>query len=198
MGRFKISKIPKKVTQILILAIALLLISPIADAKQIAGITFPDSHELSRAKLVLNGVGIRKKLFLKLYVGGLYLKKKNQNPKEIIMADEAMAIRLHIVSSMITSQKMEKTTREGFEKSTDGKIEPIKSQIEEFISVFQEKIQENDIYDLIYNPGNGVEVYKNGKAHSVIEGLNFKQALFGIWLSDKPAQGSLKAVMLGM
>jgi hypothetical protein len=92
---------------------------------------------------------------------------------------------------------MENATREGFENATKGNPEPIKSQIEEFISVFKEKIEKNDIFELIYLPAKGLEVYKNGEFKSRIEGLAFKQALFGIWLSDKPAQKSLKEEMLG-
>ncbi|MDH3897194.1 MAG: chalcone isomerase family protein, partial [Deltaproteobacteria bacterium] len=57
--------------------------------------------------------------------------------------------------------------------------------------------KEDDRYDLIYVPGKGVEVYINGEYASVTEGLSFKKALFGIYLSDKPAQKSLKKAMLG-
>ncbi len=99
---------------------------------------------------------------------------------------------------MITSKKMEKATREGFEKATGGNIGPIQVQIEEFISVFKEEIKEGDIYDLIYVPGKGVEVSKNNESRSMIKGLPFKKAMFGIWLSDKPAQKSLKKAMLSL
>jgi hypothetical protein len=63
--------------------------------------------------------------------------------------------------------------------------------------VFKKEIKEDDSYDLIYVPGKGVEVYINGEYTSVTEGLAFKKALFGIWLSEKPAQKSLKKAMLG-
>jgi len=46
-------------------------------------------------------------------------------------------------------------------------------------------------------PGKGVEIYKNGQMISTIQGLEFKKALFGIWLCNKPAQESLKEAMLG-
>jgi hypothetical protein len=148
-------------------------------------------------ELVLNGAGVRTKFFIELYVGGLYLVQENHDAGKIIEADEPMAIRLHIVSSKITSKKMEKATREGFVKATGGNVAPIQSQIENFISVFRDKINENDVYDLVYLPDKGVEVYKNAKYSSVTPGLYFKQALFGIWLSEKPAQKSLKKKMLG-
>jgi hypothetical protein len=182
---------------LILLVLLFFIMCPVSHARELEGITMPESLEVGKSKLILNGAGVRSKFFMDLYVGGLYLQNKSNNPKEIIEGDTPMAIRLHIISSLITSKKMENATREGFENATKGNTEAIKSQIEKFISVFQEKIDEGDIFDLIYSPGKGVEVYKNGEFKSRIEGLAFKQALFGIWLSDKPAQKSLKEKMLG-
>lgn len=177
--------------------LALVIMSPVTNAKEIEGINMPDSLEVGQSELMLNGAGVRSKFFMDLYVGGLYLKKKSNNSKEIIDGDELMAIRLHIISSLVTSKKMEKAWREGFENATEGKTEPIKNQIEEIITVFGEKIEENDIFDLAYKPGKGLEIYKNSEFKSLIKGFAFKQALFGIWLSDRPAQKSLREEMLG-
>jgi hypothetical protein len=174
-----------------------LVITAPGNSEEIGGINMPESLQTGQTQLMLNGAGIRTKLFFDIYVGGLYLKEKSHDPQAIVEADEPMAIRLHVVSSMLTSKKMEKATREGFEKATGGNIEPIKFQIDEFCSVFKKEIKEDDRYDLIYVPGKGVEVHINGEYTSVTEGLAFKQALFGIWLSDKPAQKSLKKSMLG-
>lgn len=176
----------------------LLMTASLSYATEVAGISMPDSLNAGKTALILNGAGVRTKFFLKLYIGGLYLKQKSHEPQKIIEADEAMAIRLHMISSMITADKMESTLREGFERSTKGNIAPVKTQIEQYIAVFKDGVNKNDIYDLMYAPGKGVEVYKNEKYITLIEGLSFKQALFGIWLSDDPAQESLKKEMLGM
>jgi len=177
--------------------LAMLMMATLGNAEEIGGINMPESLKRGQTQLMLNGAGVREKFFMDLYVGGLYLREKSADPGAIIEANEPMAIRLHIVSSMITSKKMEKATREGFENATGGNIGPIKVQIEEFISVFKEEIKEGDIYDLIYVPGMGVQVSKNSEFKSTIEGLPFKKAMFGIWLSDKPAKKSLKKAMLG-
>ena len=183
--------------QFVAVILAVLMMATLGYATEIGGINMPESLEAGQAKLMLNGAGVREKFFIDLYVGGLYLKEKNQDAKAIMDADEHMAIRLHIISSRITSKKMEKATREGFENATGGNTEAIKVQIEEFISVFKEEIKEGDIYDLIYVPGKGVEVSKNNKSRSIIRGFPFKKAMFGIWISDKPAQKNLKKAMLG-
>lgn len=95
---------------------AVLLSASFCLTREIAGIDFPDVHELSEGKLILNGAGVRTKFFINLYVGGLYLEEKNQDPEQIILAESSMAIRLHIISSMITSEKMEKATRKDLRK----------------------------------------------------------------------------------
>lgn len=166
-------------------------------AAEVAGVTMPDSLKAGQDSLLLNGAGVRTKFFMDLYVGGLYVKEKGMDPAEIVEADAPMAIKLHIISGLITSDKMEKTTREGFENATGGNTAPIQDEIDTFIAVFKEKIEKGDVYDLIYVPGKGVETYKNGTYASITTGIAFKQALFGIWLGDKPAQKSLKEEMLG-
>lgn len=182
----------------IVTVVVFLLCATMADARQIAGVNLAESLMSGQDSLHLNGAGIRTKLFLKLYVGGLYLQRRSQEPEKIIRSDEPMAIRLHIISTMITSSKMEKATREGFVKATGGDLTPIRAAVEKFIAVFREKIGDNDVYDMIYVPGRGVEVYKNGQFRELVEGLAFKQALFGIWLCEQPAQQSLKEEMLGI
>ena len=92
--------------------LALLIAVAIAPAfaKKIAGIEMPDTMEIAGASLSLNGAGVRTKMFMDIYVGGLYLVTSNSNAAQIIGADEPMSIRLHMVSGLITSEAMEEAT----------------------------------------------------------------------------------------
>ena len=59
-------------------------------------------------------------------------------------------------------------------------------------------IHDEDLFALDYVPGQGLKVYKNGVYKAAIQcELPFKRALFGIWISDRPVQPSLKKGMLG-
>jgi len=165
---------------------------------KIGDVTLPNSLEAGTTKLTLNGGGIREKLWMDMYVGGLYLQSESNDAEKITKADEPMAIKLHIVSKLISSKKMADAVGEGFEKSTGGKSDQYKKEIAIFKAVFNvEPIQVGDIYDLVYVPDAGVKIYKNEKMLAVIEGLGFKQALWGIWLCDQPADEDLKEGMLG-
>ncbi len=182
---------------VLFLALLCLTISP-SFAMEIGGVNLPDSIPCGKEVLKLNGAGIRKKFFLSLYVAGLYLEHKSSSPQEILSPNTPVALRLCIVSRLISSRNMEKATREGFEKSTHGNLQGLEKRIDEFISVFKcEPIKRGDVFDLIYLPSKGVLVYKNGKKLKEIKGADFKRALFGIWLSDDPVQKDLKEKLLG-
>jgi len=174
-----------------------LLGSSDAAARKIAGITLPESFKAGDAALVLNGAGVRTKLAISIYVGGLYLKERSTDAGRIIGADEPMSIRLHIVSGLITPKDFEEATRDGFNRSTGGSLAPIRERMEKFIAVFREGIAKNDVYDIAYVPGKGVSVYKNGALKTTASGLDFKRALFGIWLGPRAANPKLRKGMLG-
>ena len=74
--------------------------------KTVAGVKVDAKMNLEGQSLVLNGAGTRVKMFMDMYVGALYLSKKSANAKEIIESKDAAAIKLNIVSGMITSDKM--------------------------------------------------------------------------------------------
>lgn len=147
-------------------------------------------------KVSLNGAGVREKLWIDLYAAGLYLNEKSSDANSILNAEKPMAIKLHIVSKLISSQKMIDAVTEGFEKSTNGNTAPIQKEIDSMLNFFKEDIKKNDVFDLVYLPAKGVIAYKNGEEKGIVEGKDFKKALFGIWLSNDPADSSLKEDLL--
>ena len=168
-----------------------------AAALTVEGVDVPDTYSAMDTELKLNGAGTRSKWFMDLYIGGLYVPETIDDGQAIINADEPQAITLHLISGMITSDKMKSATMEGFENSTGGDLAAIKDDVDAFLDVFSEEIKDGDVFDLVYLPGEGVRVLKNGKERATIGDLEFKKALFGIWLSDEPAQEDLKEKMLG-
>ncbi|MFP4034774.1 MAG: chalcone isomerase family protein [Desulfovermiculus sp.] len=143
---------------ILVMAACLLMTGGNARAGEVKGVHIPESLSAGDVQLKLNGAGVRNKFFLNLYVGSLYLEVPSHKGREVISADEPMAIRLHILSKLITSKKMEEATREGFVQATNGDIAPIQERMEEFISLFkQEEIGTGDVFDFVYRPEKGIQ-----------------------------------------
>ncbi len=158
----------------------------------------PDTYPLAGKKLLLNGAGTRTKFIISIYQMGLYVQKKSKNATQLMNANEPMAIRLKIVSGFASAEKMKHAIKQGFRASTGGKTAAIEPQINQIlVKGFSSKINKGDIFDLAYTLDGGTKVVKNGKALTVIKGLPFKRALFGIWLSSRPVQSSLKNELLG-
>lgn len=156
----------------------------------------PNTLQAGDAKLTLNGSGARTKYLMEMYVAGLYLAQPSSEPAVIVAADAPMAIRLEITSGFVTEEKLAESLNEGFHNSTGGKPEPIRKEIDLFRKCLAGKIVKGDVLDLVYLPGHGVIVAKNGKQQGIIQGLAFKKALFGVWLSNNPADKDLKRAML--
>lgn len=164
----------------------------------IADVTLPATITKGGTSLSLNGAGLREKLWFDLYVGGLYLTEKMSDANKIINSDAAMNIHLEITSKLISSENMTEAITEGFEKSTNGGQAKLKTEIDMFIAAFSEEIVVGNKFDISFNPSIGVIVEKNGKKLATIKGMEFKKALVGIWLGEKPADKKLKDGMLGL
>ena len=182
---------------VLLLLFAMVTIASEPAQTKVAGVSVPNTVSFEGVDLTLNGAGVREKYWMDMYAGALYLDKKNADANGIVNGNQPMAIKLHIVSKLISSDKMIDAVTEGFDNATDGKTSKISSEIKQFIGYFSEEIKQNDIFDMAYIPKDGVKVYKNNKLLGTIKGVEFKRALFGIWLSNKPADKDLKAAMLG-
>lgn len=166
--------------------------------KTLNGVILPTELSFNNQTLVLNGGGIRTKFVFKLYTAGLYLSQKSSDGNAVSKANEMMAVRLEITSNMISSSNMSEAINDGFDKSTGRKTSAIRDRIDEMLKTFSgEAIKIGDVFDIVYIPKIGTQTYKNGKLKNTLTGLDFKQALFGIWLSNNPVESNLKKGMLG-
>ncbi len=165
--------------------------------KEVSGVKLPATTTVDGQKLTLNGAGTRSKYFMDLYVGALYLGASSKDAAGVVGADEVQSVKLTIISGLVTRDKFNSSTKEGFEASTNGNTEALKSEIDQFMGAFSEDISKQDAFDFNYIPGKGTQILKNGKLLTTIEGMEFKKALFGIWLGNKPADKGLKSAMMG-
>src|SRR5579884_2746182 len=81
---------------VLLAFIAVLLVCDL-HAATLAGVTLPDSIQAGNAPLVLNGLGLRTKLVVKVYVAGLYLPQKSTDPNAILKPGVPKRIVMHFL-----------------------------------------------------------------------------------------------------
>lgn len=190
----------KKILLLLTLLLSLQFSTVSAQTQlEVNGVTVPRKIEFQNKSLQLNGAGGRSKMWLEVYVQALYLSQLSQDPQFIIDSDTEMAIRIEITSSMVSSNKLTKAMNTGFEKSAGSNLEELRPRIEQFKKLLSDPITEKDVFVLGYNPlDQTINVYKNEVLKGKVSGFDFKKALFGIWLSNKPVDETLKKHLLGI
>ena len=181
----------KKLSIYLFISIGLFSISTISAS----GI--PETIEFEGSTLMLNGKGTRVVFFMKVYEGSLYLETKNSDADEIINNSSPMALRIDVISEMVTADAMKKALSDGLEKSTNNNTGPILNEIEQLSASFNSAVTSGDFFEFIFIPKIGTHVLKNNELVELIPGLDFKKAFFGIFLSNNPIQKNLKKAMLG-
>lgn len=177
------------------LASAMLLSFSVSAAQEVSGVSVPDNVSIEGTSLNYLGAGVRSKFFIDLYVGSLFTQTANN---DVLTSPDISAIRLNIISGLITSEKMVSAINEGFDDATAGNTAPIAAEIAEFIGVFSADITKGDQFTLVSTPGKGLITYKNNEKLSTINNDVFRQAVLAIWLGDEPADDDLKDDMLGL
>ncbi len=175
--------------------LALLLALP-AGAGTLAGVNMPDKIDVKGQALVLNGMGLRSKLFIKVYVGGLYLAQKEKAPAKILGTDGPRRMVMHFLYS-VDKEKMCEAWSEGLEQNTPKAAADVKKNFTTLCS-WMEAIPKGNKIVLTYVPGEGTHVEVNGKEKGTLEGKATADAIVNTWIGPDPAPGDdFKKAVLG-
>lgn len=179
-------------------------------AQTVADIEIADtvSHSSQSTKLILNGAGIRTKFIFDIYIGALYLEKKQLSPnniykkyhdaKDVYKAPGEKRISMHFLYDEISKEKMVNGWNDSFKNNlTNKELLKFKNQINQFNSLFV-AVKKGDVINLNFIPTTGTHVVINDKSIGLVKGDNFYVAILKIWLGDKPADSDLKKAMLGL
>ena len=166
-------------------------------AREIAGVAVPESVTLKNKALVLNGAGIRKKLFMKIYVCALYLTAKRTAVSEILADPEAKRIVMSFLYKEVGVERQVEGWNKGFRDNNSGEeLKGLQDRINLFNSLFT-TVRKGDVIRFDYMPEEGTQVWINDTLNGTVPGEDFFAALLKIWLGPKPAEAKLKDALLG-
>lgn len=179
------------------LLLSLMLLVPIAaSAAEVGGVKMEDKTTVNGQTLVLNGAGLRKKFFIKVYVGGLYLPAKMSNPASILAADTPRRMVMHFLYS-VSKDQMCDAWEEGLEANTPNASAEVKAAFKTLCS-WMDAIPKGNRLVLTYVPGTGTVVEVNGKVKGTLPGKPTADAIVSTWIGPKPAMGDdFKNAVLG-
>jgi hypothetical protein len=176
-------------------AAAALVLSTPAFARELAGVTMPDSATVGDKTLKLNGMGLRKKAFFKVYVAGLYLETLSKDAAAIIAADAPRLISMKYVRD-VGKAKITEAFQDGFENNAKELAAKQKANIDKMIAAVPD-LKDGETMSFSYLPGKGTTLLLDGKSLLTVEGKEFADAVFLLWLGPKPASDDLKKGLLG-
>jgi hypothetical protein len=179
--------------------LSVLLAAGAASAREIAGVSVPDSVTLpgQDAPLPLNGAGVRTKFFIKIYVGALYLPKPADSADAVLDFAGPSSVRMFFLYHEVSAAKLVDAWNEGFAANLAAEaLKALQPRIEQFNALFR-TVHRGDVVRLDYVPGTGSQVWINDELRGTVPGADFHRALLAIWLGAKPADGGLKEAMLG-
>jgi hypothetical protein len=181
--------------RLLIAALGALLAAPSA-AGTLAGVTLPDTVQVDGHTLVLNGLGLRKKFVVKVYVGGLYLPAKSSDAAQILAADTPRHGVLRFLYGVSKEQLCE-AWREGLAANTPGAPAEVQAGFDRLCTLMAD-VEKGEEMAFTYLPGKGTEISVRGQSQGTIPAKSFANALFACWLGPRPGPGEdFKQALLG-
>lgn len=172
-----------------------LAVAAVVVAGEVAGVKMPDTVAVEGKTLKLNGMGLRKKVVFKVYVAGLYLETPSPAGEAVIASDQVKRMQLSVLRSLKAAQVTE-AIAEGFEKNSKAQMGALKDRLSKFNAMFSDVVEGDQIL-MTYVPGKGTLVSVKGAEKGAVEGKDFADALFSVWLGSNPVQEDLKKALLG-
>ncbi|MBU0553305.1 chalcone isomerase family protein [Myxococcota bacterium] len=181
-----------KTRAMMILLLALLTLTSQALAREVAGVSLREKATVGGQSLILNGAGLREKLFIDVYVGALYLPKKTTRSKEAIESDVPKRIEMVFLRD-VDKEKLADTLEQNLAKAKSAALDAKAKRL----TALMDDAREGDRVYLDYVPGEGISVSIKGRKKGTIEGFDFMKAVFAIYIGDEPSSEQLKKGMLG-
>ena len=178
------------------LVTAFLAAAAVAEAATVGGVSISEKTTAGGQTLVLNGAGLRKKLFIKVYTGALYLPSKQTSAERILAADTSRQLVMHFVFN-VDKGKIAEAWEEGLEANTPGTTPAVKQNFAT-LSSWMDDMKKGETIVLTYIPGGGTTVEVKGKVKGVLPGKAVADAILATWIGPKPGPGEdFKKAVLG-
>lgn len=180
------------------LVLALSAVAWASQAAEVAGVKVDEQIRVGSTDLLLNGAGLRSKLFIKVYVGALYVSQKASTPAAIVdsTAPRRMAMRM---MRDVDADTLYGALEEGLKANhSAAEWAELKVPVDQLAALMKGigQVREGDTVALDMT-AEGVVVTLNGNPRGKVVAQGLSKALLKIWLGDKPVDASLKKALLG-
>lgn len=169
-----------------------------ASARDLDGIDIPDTLSLAgeTQPLVLNGAGYRKKFFIKVYIGALYLVQPTTRAEVVLNPGTPRVMRLHFLRD-VSQDQFTNAWNDGLTPNhTPAEMNGLRARLDELNTLIG-NLRAKDVLRIEMRPNGQTEIRVNDLERGTIKGADFQNALLKAWVGAKPADAQLKQAVLG-
>jgi chalcone isomerase-like protein len=173
--------------------LALLVALP-ALAKEREGVVAPPVIEVSGKQLHLMGMGLRKKLWFKVYIASLYIEDPTDDPAKVVGSDQVKRVQMNMLRDLERGKIVE-AVQQGFERNSGPDLPKLQARLDQFLQAIPD-LKAGQTIVITYLPGQGTAIKAGGGENISLPGKDFADALFSVWLGKQPVDDELKQEML--
>ena len=163
-------------------------------AKEREGVNSEPTIEAGGKRLQLMGMGLRKKLWFKVYIASLYAEQPTEDSARLISSDQVKRVQMHMLRDLERGKIIE-AVNEGFEKNSGPDMPTLRGRLDRFLKAVPD-LKGGQTIIITYLPGKGTLVKAGNGEEISIDGKDFADALFSVWLGRNPVDDELKNEML--
>src|SRR3954464_8084860 len=175
------------------LMLALLIALP-AIAPEREGVIAPPTIQVEGKALQLMGMGLRKKLWFKVYLASLYLETPTEDPAQVISSDQIKRVQMNMLRDLDRGKIVE-AVQEGFQRNSGPQMPALQERLDRFLRAVPD-LRGGQTIVITYLPGRGTLIKAGSGEEVSLPGKDFADALFSVWLGKQPVDGDLKQEML--
>lgn len=170
-----------------------------AQPREVEGFRFDEVIRLGGVDLVLNGIGVRRRFYLPIYVAALYVPQRSSDPEVLLSQSGPRRMALRFVREVEADLFLTSLDAGMRKHYAPAQLAAWKEQWEILSIVISRMVvaRRADHISWDYKPEDGSRLVKNSVPRvPSIPGEDFYNAVLRVWLGQQPADADLKRGIL--
>jgi hypothetical protein len=168
----------------------------LARAADLNGVAMPETRTADGTQMQLNGIGLRtfSVLRIPIYVAGLYLERRSDDPEAIMHSTETKLLDIRFLRD-VDADAARKAWLDGFEGNCKKPCSLDPHDVQRFLAAVP-AVHSGDETTLLFTP-SGVGVRLNGQSMGAIADPHFAEIMLATFIGVEPPTPRLKRQLLG-
>jgi hypothetical protein len=168
--------------------------------REVEGFRFEPTVRQGGVDLMLNGVGVRRRFFLSVYVAGLYVPQRSNSAETLLVQTGPRRMAMRFARDVEADLFMTSLSAGMAKHYSAEQLARWRGQIDTLTTVIRTMVlaRRADAISWDYTPEDGGRIMQNSTPRlPAIPGEDFYNAVLRVWLGQHPADVDLKRGLLG-